>query len=431
LRTPAQRRLNRIPFSNGAEKSQMTDQVPASRGFSKTRIHRMDDVMAGYVERGTVPGVVSLVSRRGETHVDAVGKRSIDGERGGDVGRDTIFRISSMTKPIIALAAMILVEECKLRLDERVDRLLPELADRKVLRRWNGPLDDVVPADRPITVRDLLTFSMGWGQPMVPPDSTPIQREKTRLRLGQGPPAPATPPTPDEWIRAMGGLPLMHQPGERWMYSTGSDVLGVLIARASGEPFEEFLRERIFDPLGMRDTGFSVPGSKMGRFTTAYWTNQSTGALEVYDDAEKGQWSRPPQFPSGAAGLVSTVDDYLAFAQMMMNGGELGEVRLVSRPSVELMTTDQLTREQKAVSGLVGGFFDGNGWGFGVSIVTRRDGPSALGSYGWSGGLGSIWQSDPKEGLIAVLMSNASWTSPAPPDICLDFLTSAYQAMDD
>jgi CubicO group peptidase (beta-lactamase class C family) len=416
----------------------------ASTAFSAARLSQVHKTMAGYVERGIVPGVVTLVSRRGETHVEALGKRSLlgssqrrrggerrddDGE--GDVRRDTIFRISSMTKPITALATMILVEECKIRLDERVDRLLPELADRKVLRRWDGPLDDVVPAVRPITVRDLLTFRMGWGIPMAPPDSTPIQREMTRLRLGQGPPAPSVPPIADEWIMGMGTLPLMHQPGERWMYNTGSDVLGVLIERASGDKFEEFLRKRVFGPLGMKDTGFSVPASKMDRFTSAYWTNPTRGSLELYDAAEEGQWSRSPSFPSGGAGLVSTVDDYLAFAEMLLHGGVHGGERIVSRPSIELMTTDQLTLTQKASSGLVEGFFDWNGWGFGVSVVTSREGFASIGSYGWNGGLGSIWQSDPTEQLITILLSNASWTSPALPNICLDLLTSAYQAVDD
>src|SRR5207247_852888 len=159
--------------------------------------------------------------------------------------------ISSMTKPVTAVAAMILVEECRLRLDEPVDRLLPELAGRRVLQRIDGPLEDTVPAHRPITARDLLTFRLGWGLVMAPPGATPIQRAMDELRLGQGPPSPSTPPEPDEWIRRLGTLPLMHQPGEQWMYTTGSDVLGVLVARASGQPFEAFLRERIFEPLGM------------------------------------------------------------------------------------------------------------------------------------------------------------------------------------
>src|SRR5438128_7752810 len=225
--------------------------------LSKARLGRMHDVMAGYVERGEVPGIVTLVSRRGEVHVDAIGMKAVGGS--DPMRRDTIIRISSMTKPITAVATMILVEECKVRLDEPVDRLLPELADRKVLKRLDGPLQDTVPANRPITVRDLLTFRMGFGQMMAPPDAYPILSAASEQQIGMGPPNPSTLPAPDEWMRRLGRLPLMHQPGEMWMYNTGSDVLGVLIARASGQPVETFLRERIFEPLVKKDTGFSVP----------------------------------------------------------------------------------------------------------------------------------------------------------------------------
>jgi CubicO group peptidase (beta-lactamase class C family) len=346
--------------------------------------------------------------------------------------RDTIFRISSMTKPITAVATMILVEECKVRLDEPVDRLLPELAERQVLKRLEGQLDDTVPANRPITVRDLLTFRMGFGQVMAPPDAYPILKAANEQQIGMGPPSPDMLPTPDEWIRRLGQLPLMYQPGEKWMYNTGSDVLGVLIARASGQPLETFLRERIFEPLGMKDTSFSVPSHKLDRLATSYWTNYVSGKIEVYDEAGGGQWSRPPAFPSGAGGLVSTIDDYLAFGQMMLNQGKRGSERILSRLSVELMTTDQLTPEQKAVSGLAPGDFDSLGWGFGMSVVTRRDDVAAVpGRYGWDGGMGTSWYSDPKEEMTGILMTQCMWNSPSPPNVCLDFWTSAYQAIDD
>jgi len=399
-------------------------------GLSRVRLGRMHEVMADYVERGDVPGLVTLISRRGEVHVDAIGTRAI-----GDstpMRRDTIFRISSMTKPITAAATMILVEECKVRLDEPVDRWLPELAERMVLKRLDGPLEDTVPAHRPITARDLLTFCMGFGQMMASPDAYPILSAASEQQIGMGPPNPSLLPAPDEWMRRLGRLPLMHQPGERWMYNTGSDVLGVLIARASGQPLEKFLRERLFEPLGMKDTSFSVPTASLDRLATSYWTNSESGELVVYDDAESGQWSRPPAFPSGSGGLVSTIDDYLAFGQMMLNQGKHGSERILSRLAVETMTTDQLTPEQKAVSGLVPGYFDGHGWGFGVSVVTRRNDVAAVpGRYGWDGGMGTSWYSDPREDMVTILMTQRAWTSPSPPDVCLDFWTSAYQAIDD
>jgi CubicO group peptidase (beta-lactamase class C family) len=243
----------------------------STSGLSKTRLGRMHDVMTGYVERAEVPGLITLVSRRGEAHVDVIGNMGYEDNH--PMQRNTIFRISSMTKPITAVATLILIEECQLRLDEPVDRLLPELSRRQVLKRLEGPLDDAVPAIRPITVRDLLTFRMGFGQMLALADAYPILKAANVKQIGMGPPSPDTMPAPNEWIRRLGELPLMHQPGKKWMYNTGSDVLGVLIARASGQPFETFLRERVFEPLGMKDTAFSVPFHKLERLATSYWTN--------------------------------------------------------------------------------------------------------------------------------------------------------------
>ena len=401
-----------------------------SGGFSKARLGRMRDVMAGHVEGGAMPGLVTLVSRRDEVHVETLGRMAADGGR--PMERDTIFRIASMTKPVAAAAALILVEECRLRLDEPVDRLLPELADRRVLRRLEGPVDDTLPASRSITLRDLATFRLGFGIIMAPPDTFPIQKTMREQGVRMGPPRPQTEPAPDAWIRRFGTLPLMHQPGERWMYDTGSDVLGVLIARAAGQPFETFLRERLFEPLGMKDTAFSVPAGKIGRLATSYWSSPETGEMEVYDPAEGGEWSRPPAFPSAAGGLVSTGDDYLAFGRMLLNRGRHGAERILSRLSVEAMTTDQLTPEQKALSGFVPGFWDSRGWGFGLSVITRRDGVAAVpGRFGWDGGLGTSWSSDPTEELVGILMTQRMWTSPQGPDVYHDFWTQAYQAIDD
>ena len=397
-------------------------------GFSATRLGRMHDVMAGHVASGEVPGLVTLLCRRGEVHVEAIGAKAVGG---GPVCRDSIFRIASMTKPITAAAAMILVEECKIRLDEPVDRLLPELANRKVLKRIDGPLDDTEPARRPITVRDLLTFRLGLGMIFGPPDVYPIQKAVEELQIvGFGPPKPATPHGPDEWLRRLATLPLMHQPGERWMYNAGSYVLGVLIARASGTPFEAFLRERIFEPLGMKDTGFHVPAEKLDRLVSAYWPNAKTGALDVYDDAGDSQWGRTPAFPAGAGGLVSTADDYLAFCRMMLNKGKYGKDRILSRPSVETMTTDQLTPEQKAASSF-GDRWNSHGWGLGVCVVTRRDGlATSPGRYGWDGGYGTTWSSDPAEDMVAILMTQRAAFPPLS-RVYLDFWTSVYQAIND
>lgn len=399
-------------------------------GLSTARLGRMYDVMAGYAERGDVPGVATLISRRGETYVDTVGTKEVGGTE--PLHRDTIFRIASLTKPIVAAAAMILVEECVVRLDEPVDRLLPELADRRVLSRLNGPLEDTVPANRAITVRDLLTLAIGFGFIVTgPPDDYPILAAVGEQDLGMGPPKPATPHEPDEWLRRFATLPLMHEPGEQWMYDMGFAVLGVLVARASGQPLETFLRERIFDPLGMADTGFSVPANKLDRLATCYVGNPETGALDIYDGVADSQWARPPAFPDASGGLVSTVDDYLAFGQMMLNNGQHGGERILSRLSVEAMTTDQLTLGQKAASPSIPIFLDGRGWGLGVSIITRRDDVASVpGRYGWEGGLGTSWGADPTEEMTAILMTQRL-ASAESPRIDLDFWTSVYQAIDD
>jgi CubicO group peptidase (beta-lactamase class C family) len=399
-----------------------------SSGFSNTRLDHLHQVMAGYVERGAVPGVVTLLARRGKVVVDVIGAQAIGG---APMQRDTIFRVASMIKPITAVAAMILVEACRLRLDDPVDAFLPELAHRRVLRSIASPLDDTVPASRAITLRDLLTFRLGVGSVLAAPGTYPIQHGISALRIGgDGPPQPATTPTPDAWMRNLGRLPLMYQPGERWLYNVGADVLGVLIARASGQSFGDFLRERIFAPLGMRDTGFFVPADKLHRFATSYEAEGETGALKLYDAAEGGQWTAPPPFESGAGGLVSTADDYLAFCQMMLGKGKIGKERILARPTVEAMTTDQLTPAQRTGAELF--FRDNSSWGLGMAVYTKRtDGWSVPGRFGWDGGLGTSAYTDPTEGLVGMLMTQVAWNAPSGPLIWNDFWTSAYAAIDD
>jgi len=319
------------------------------------------------------------------------------------------------------------VEECTLRLDEPVDRLLPELAQRRVLKRLDGPLDDTVPAKRPITLRDLLTFRLGIGVVLAPPGRYPIQKAMEEAGLAPGPTPPSL--TPDEWMKRLGALPLVHQPGEGWMYHTGSDVLGVLIARASGQTLESFLRERLFEPLGMKDTAFHVPAEKLSRLPPSYVRRRETGALALHDDPGASRWAHPA-FSSGGGGLVSTADDYLAFCQMMLDKGRYGHQRILSRPSVELMTTDHLTPQEKAEASVF--FADGSGWGFGMGVCTRRDDlASTPGRFGWNGGTGTSAYTDPREEMVGILMTQRLMDSPTPPAVFRDFWTSAYQAIDD
>jgi CubicO group peptidase (beta-lactamase class C family) len=394
-------------------------------GLSKPRLGRLHDAMARHVNSGDVPGLVTLVSRRGEVHVDAIGTIAIDG---APMRRDSIFRITSMTKPVTAVAAMILVEQCKVRLDDPVDRWLPELADRRVLRAIDSSLDDTVPARRAITLRDLLTFRSGYGMLMVFPDRYPIQKAIAEAGFAPGPVFPCF--APDELMRRYGTLPLLYQPGERWLYNAGTEILSVLIARASGMTFGEFLGGRIFAPLGMKDTAFHVPQAKRDRFTTSYARDHATRELKVFDDPVTGKFVNPPVFENGSAGLVSTADDFNAFAQMMLNGGRLGNERILSRPSVELMTADQLAAEQKLGSEIF--FGDHRGWGFGMSVFGKRDDLCHTpGRFGWDGGYGTSWYSDPRERLTGILLTQRMMDSPQPPPVLADFWTSVYQAIDD
>ena len=389
-------------------------------GLSRARLERMHDVLADRIEQGVAPGIVTVVSRRGEAHVDAIGTQDLAG--GAPMRHDTIFRIASMTKPVAAAAAMILVEECRLRLDEPVDRLLPELGDRKVLSRVDGPLADTVPAHRPITLRDLLTMRMGFGMIVERSGDWPIQRVMSEAGIDPGPNPPDL--APDELMRRFGRLPLMHQPGERWLYHSSFDILGVLVARAAGQPFEDFLAERIFRPLNMQDAGFAVPEAKRARLAASCGADPASGRLAPRDDGCAVQ-------PSGSTGLFATVEDYLAFGRMMLNGGRHGGQRILARPSVEVMTTDQITPAQKAASPFFPGFWDRQGWGFGVSMITRRDGVAAVpGRYGWDGGFGTSWASDPHEDMVAILMVQRLF-DPAVVDLHADFWTLAYQAIDD
>jgi CubicO group peptidase (beta-lactamase class C family) len=271
---------------------------------------------------------------------------------------------------------------------------------------------------------------MGIGLVLGPPDKYPILKAMQEQKVDIGPYL-STAPGPDAWIRGLGALPLMYQPGERWMYHTGSDVLGVLITRASGQPLGKFLHERIFEPLGMKDTGFSVPAANLGRLATCYYFDPASRKLVVFDEARGGRWSRPPSFESGGGGLVSTVDDYLAFCRMMLNKGKTRGGRILSRPSVELMTTDQLSPEQKAVSGFVPGFFNNRGWGFGMAVITQRDSLASVpGRFGWDGGFGTSGYSDPTNDMVGILMTERSLDATAM-DLSTDFWTSAYQAIDD
>jgi len=383
-------------------------------GLTVAGLEHLHAVAEAHVGDGLVPGLVALVARGEQVHAETLGTLAVGG---APVVRDSIFRIASTTKPITAAAALVLVGEGLVDLDEPVDRLLPELAKRRVLRRIDGPLDDTIPATRAVTARDLLTFTFGFGVAMemfTSPTPLPIVEAANALQLATiGPPNPDVQPDPETWIANLGSLPLLAQPGERWLYNTGAQVLGVLRARAAGEPFTDVLRTRIFDPLGMRDTGFWTPQTQ--RLATAY--QPTPGGLVVWDQPG-GAWSHPPAFGDGAAGLVSTADDLLSFARMLLRGG----APVLSADAVRAMTSDQLTPAQKAHSGFGPDFFTGRSWGFGQSVLDS-------GAYGWAGGLGTSWLVDPTRDLVVIVLTQRMFETAEAPQVHQDLQTAAYAAL--
>lgn len=371
---------------------------------------RVRAVAERHVGDSRVPGLVALVARGDDVHVEALGRLGVGRP---PVQRDSLFRIASITKPITAAVTMTLVDEGLIGLDEPVDRMLPELSGRRVLKRQDGPLDETVPAARAITTRDLLTFTFGFGMgDGMFGSGWPVVTASDDLGLSTiGPPNPDVQPDPDTWIGRLGSLPLIAQPGERWLYNTGASVLGVLVARAAGDAFEDVLRARLLEPLGMRDTSFWT--SQTDRLATAYLP--TADGLSVWDEPD-GRWSRRPRFGDGAGGLVSTADDLLAFARMLLASG----AGVLSESAVGAMTADQLTAEQKARGGLGPHFFDTLSWGFCQAVHDT-------GAFGWNGGFGSSWLVDPARDLTVIVLTQRLFESPAPPQVHVDIQAAALE----
>ena len=403
-------------------------------GFSESGLRRLREVLARHVDSGKIPGLVALVGRGGETHVETLGTMRHEG--GEPMRRDTIFRMASTSKPVSIAAVMVLLDECRLRLDDPVEPWLPELADRKVLARIDGPVEDTVPARRPITVRDVLSSTFGLGMDMTS-IGTPIMGAV--FEQGLTPNLPTPMPEPDEWMRRLGELPLMYQPGERWQYQISSDLVGVLVARVTGQTFEEFLRERVFGPLGMKDTGFHVPADQIDRLPPLYAPDPETGEFLVWDEAKGGRHSEPPAFQGGGGGLNSTADDYHAYFQMLLNGGMHGNERILSRQAVQLMTTNRLTPAQQAARNTLAtenvhisyGQGQHGGWGFGMAVRTYQGDYAPIGQFGWDGGSGASTYADPANQLVGILLTQVGASVPDPVHLMHDFWTTLYQAIDD
>ncbi len=363
-------------------------------------VSSLQDVVEGQVAAGVVPGAVALVAVGDDVTVGVAGEQVVGGPR---MARDSLFRLASITKPVVAAATMALVDRGRLGLDDPVSRWLPELDEPSVLRTPSSPVDDVVPAVRPITVRHLLTFQGGHGFPS--DFSLPVV-QRLFDDLLQGPPQPQAVAPPDEWMARLAAIPLLHQPGEGWTYNTGSDVLGVLLARVEEAPLGVVLADTVLDPLGMDDTGFAVPPGGGGRMTSYHRREPGTGALALVDPPD-GQWATVPAFPSGAGGLVSTAADWLAFGRMLLAGGRHGGHQVLSEASVAAMLTSQVEAEPGSP------FLRGQGWGLGGSVdLATHDPWEVPGRYGWVGGTGTAAHVIPSRDAVVVWMSQVELAGP-------------------
>lgn len=372
----------------------------APKGFSAEGLAKIAPTLQPVVDSGDLSGFVTLLYRHGAVaQVNTLGWRDIEHKQ--PMQRDTLFRIASMTKPVTSIAALMLMEEGKFALGDPIAKFAPEFARMRVLKDAQGPLDETVPAERPITFDDLFTHRAGlaYGFSSLGPIAHEYQRVLGDVLNHAG--------ASDEWMAKLASLPLLYQPGERFHYSHATDVLGFIVGRIAGMPFRDFLMQRIFAPLGMRDTDFYVPPRKRDRAAVVYRMNTETDALEPLPFA---QFDAPPQFCGGGGGLISSADDYLKFARMMLNKGEVDGVRLVSPATVERMCTNRLTPAQRAIAFLGAiPMWDGMGFGLGVSVIDAPEklgflGMGGVGAFGWPGAFGTWWQADPANDLILIYL---------------------------
>ena len=383
--------------------------MPAARialaaGRSKVA-EAVEQAARAAVDSGDIPGVVAQVWHRGELAADATAGW-LDVESKIPMVSSAIFGLASMTKPVTVALALKLVDEGKLRLDDPITRWAPEFAEMRVLRRPDGPLDDTVPAARPITVEDLMTHRSGlaYGFLTPPPLGTALM---SRVGLGI-----ASEMTPEAWLKSIAELPLVYQPGERFNYGHSIDVLGFVAARVLGADLHSAMREQLLAPLGMNDTGFRVAADNRARLATFYVSAQPGQYMPSTIDAFL---TDRPMAHLGGQGLASTASDYLRFARMLLNDGELDRVRILKPASARLMRTNQFTDEQRKYPFVAGAPFT-QGFGLGVSVVIDENLPGVVtgraGTFGWPGAFGGWWQADPLEDLILIWLQECT---PAPP----------------
>lgn len=369
-----------------------------ARGFDPAKLAALGPALAEFVDRGELAGVVTLTSRGGEiVQAEAIGWCDLETKTA--MRSDTLFRIASMTKPVTSVAALMLLEEGRIALDDPISRWIPELANLSVLRDAAGPLDDTVPAQRAITIEDLLTHRSGIAYAFFSEGSL-----KPAYERALGDPA-MNRSTPDEWLAALGTLPLAYQPGARFHYGHSTDVLGFLISRVAGKPLRQVLQERIFAPLGMVDTDFWLPRDKRSRLASLYRYDEAAGRLAK---VEPVMYDAPPAYTPGGGGLISSAPDYHRFARMLLDDGAYEGGRLLRPETVRLMRTNRLTDAQRQVPFAGMPLWQKSGFGLGLSIAEDViDNPYACGAPGaitWPGIFGTWWQADPVNDLVMIYL---------------------------
>jgi CubicO group peptidase (beta-lactamase class C family) len=377
----------------------MDGETGTLQGVDQAALAKIAPALQGVIDAGDLSGFVTLIWRKGEElQFNALGQRDI--ASGAPMTRDTLFRIASMTKPITSTAALMLMEEGKLRLEDPIAKWMPEFAGMQVLKDAQGPVEDTYPSPREITVEDLMTHRAGlaYGFTSIGPIAYAHERALGDVLTNNM--------SVDAWLAALASLPLSYPPGERFHYSHATDVLGLLVGRIAGTGFREFLFKRIFEPLGMVDTDFWVPHAKRGRMATMYRLKDDLSALEV---APFPLADAPPAFCGGGGGLISTLDDYLKFARMLLGDGEVDGVRLLKPETVALMRTNRLSDAQREVPFMGIPFWAGQGFGLGLSVITDVEkqawmGAGTKGSFGWPGAFGTWWRGDPEEDMILIYL---------------------------
>ena len=398
--------------------------TPQSVGLSAARLGRIDSFMQGHVDRRTVPGLITLVARHGKVaHCRCFGL--MDAEAGASMRMDAIFRIYSMTKPITCAALLMLFEEGLFQLTDPVSAFIPAFKDTKVFVRNTATGTELADLKRPISIHDIFTHTSGLSYGFE--QDTPVDELYRRALPGKRTRTPLS-----EATNNLARLPLVFQPGTAWRYSYAHDVVGHLVSVLSGMTFPHFLEERVFRPLGMVDTGFFVPPTKLDRLAALY-SGTPAGGLALVDSPAKSEWVDPEITPSGGGGLLSTISDYLRFAQMLLNGGALDGVRLLSRKTVELMTRNHLPSSMLPFAVTPGKPLPGFGYGLGVGVLMNAADAEELasdGMYQWNGAASTRWWNDPKEDLIGLMMIQ-TLRGDLLPQIGQAFGVLTYQAIDD